>query len=328
MALYDGADDSKPTLNFVAVDPDVDSDDSQWRELKYTLTQEHFDAEAFTIESASGRIQPSSAALGAIDFEALVNRPGIGDGEMRINVVATDGGGQAVDCDLVVTVLDVNEPPVINHIASGGVHIGESRAHPFMMSSSKVNVGDLVGLPLPAEDPDTIAGDIASCQVASLESSGEYQSDDRALFDITEQCQIYVRKVSAAGRNIASGTSTEYYTLYVEAYDRGKGGSVLHSDKRMYYIHATTGLIAPVLNIAGVMFAQAENTLGTVPDQAYDTGTTKDYSHWGISAAHKLFVACTGQCLPADDDRARLASSPNPDCSTYTSKSACIGQPD
>ena len=42
--------------------------------------------------------------LESVDFELLYNRPEVPDGHMRVNLVASDGTGQASDCDVYVQV--------------------------------------------------------------------------------------------------------------------------------------------------------------------------------------------------------------------------------
>ena len=321
--LYDPAIGSELPLNFLAADPDQSATSAtDWKTVIYSLTAGYFDSDAFEIDASLGTITSKPSAFGSIDFELLNFRPGVPDQSLRINVVASDAGGKATDCDIYVTVVDVNEPPTINHIDS---NFGESTARPFVFDSTAVNVGENIGSELPAVDPDTGANDIASCREAELETTGANSADDRDLFGITTACQIYVKQITSGTKNLQSGTGTEYYTLYIEAYDKGSvSGGVLSSDKRMYHIHGKDGLISPVFDTGDIMFKQFENS-GVVGGQA--SASTNDYSYWNIDGPpKKLFVACTdsnvfqrgtGSNVPA------LAGEQDPACSTYTQQAAC-----
>ena len=164
-------------------------------------------------------IKPISSKLEFVDFERLTGRVGVPDGFMRINVVASDLGGQATDCDVYIQVLDVNEPPTIGHIDGAQ---GENTNYPFVFDAEKIADGDIVGPKLPTEDPDTIAKDTAFCREATLESTGPNADDDRELFGISRQCQIYVKHVNANGKNLRSGTDQGKYTLLVDAASVGR----------------------------------------------------------------------------------------------------------
>ena len=302
-ALFDSADNANPPLRFLAADPDQDAIEASWKAVTYSLTSGYYDSDVFDIDAVSGAITPKSTAMDSVDFELLSDRVGVGDGLMRINLVASDGGGLAADCDVYVNVLDVNEPPSIQHIYLGskGAEVGESTTFPFIIDSQNVIVGESVGQKLPALDPDVARQDFANCRVATLESAGLNSADDRVLFGITKDCQIYVKQITTSTKNLQSGTDTEYYTLYVVAYDQGDSvctvtndctlGVVLNSDKRMYHIHGKTGLSAPVFDVDGLVFQQNENVAGIVAGQA--SASTKDYSYWDISTSQKLFVSCT-----------------------------------
>ena len=233
-ALYDSADSGLPTLNFLANDPDQGAENTDWNTVTYSLKPGYFDSDLFKIDVTLGTITPkSNNELGSIDFETLSGRPGVGDGEMRINVIASDAGGEATDCDIYVTVVDVNEPPVINHLDGNA---GESKGSPFVFDCTGVKVGDTVGSKIPAEDPDTAANDIAVCRLATLEVSGNNTDDDRELFDITEQCQIVVKQLSAGGKNLVSSDDTSFFKLYIEAFDQQNTSAA-----RMYHINGNTG---------------------------------------------------------------------------------------
>ena len=342
--LFDGGNILKPQLDFSASDPDVSATDALWRTITYNLTANYYDSDAFKIDSTSGAIQPKRGQIDAVDFESLIGRIGLADGIMRINVVATDGGGQATDCDIIVNVLDVNEAPFISHLYVGGengngtqidpVELGESTTSPFVMDSSNVIVGQPIGIPLPAADPDVAASDKAYCREAALDGL----DDDREVFGITTSCQIFVKQRTfgteggAGYVNLESGTSTSYYTLLVEAYDQGDAGgqNVLTSEKRMYHIHGTTGLAAPVFNIGNLTFKSSENFRGIVPGQASDT--SKDFSYWNVvGAPTKLFVACTDDNVYQRGTTISpgliLANDVNPRCDTFIDASSCNGKP-
>ena len=196
--LFDGDSAAEAQLSFSASDPDVSAASAAWRTITYSLTSNYYDSDSFEIDSTSGVIRPKRDRLAAVDFESLIGRIGLADGIMRINVVATDGGGQATDCDIMVNVLDVNEAPFINHLYVGGengngtqidpVELGESRSSAFVMDSLSVTVGQPIGVPLPAADPD--ANDRARCREAALDGL----DDDREVFGITTSCQIFVKE--------------------------------------------------------------------------------------------------------------------------------------
>jgi len=327
--LFDSADNTNPPLNFLAADPDQDAVNASWKAVTYSLTSGYYDSDVFEIDAASGAISPKSLAMESVDFELLSSRAGVGDGLMRINLVASDGGGLATDCDVYVNVFDVNEPPAIRHIylGSDGAEVGESTEYPFIIDSQNVMVGESVGPKLPAEDPDVAMQDTASCRLATLEDSGLHSADDRELFGITEDCQIYVKQITTSSKNLQSGTDTEYYTLYVEAFDQGdSSGVVLYSDSRMYHIHGKTGLSAPVFDVDGLVFQQKENVAGIVAGQA--STSTKDYTHWSVGTPQKLFVACTDDNVyqRGSSITPALAGERTPACSTHDGqKNECIG---
>ena len=54
--------------------------------------------------------------------------------DLHINVVASDLGGQATDCDVYIQVLDANEPPTIGHIDGAQ---GENKSYPFVFSRTR-----------------------------------------------------------------------------------------------------------------------------------------------------------------------------------------------
>ena len=238
---------------------------------------------------------------------------------MRINVIASDAGGKTTACDIFITVVDVNEPPVIDHI---DVDFGEKTNKPFVFDSTDVNIGDTVGMQIPAQDPDTVANDVARCRLAELDDAGDNTNDDRELFDITDSCQIIVKVVDDGTTNLQSGTDTGFYTLFIEAYDQGPS-PILTSAKRMYHIQGKTGLISPVFDTGDIMFKQNENSGGIVDGQA--STSTKNYSHWEIDIPQKLFVMCTDDNVYQRGTTIipNLAGDRDPACSTYTSQSDC-----
>ena len=320
--LYNRSAGVNSTLYFTAGDPDQGAADSAWNDVHYSLTPGYYDSDVFSVDADSGAIAPRSSHLEFLDFEMLTGRVGVQDGYMRINAVASDGGGEKTDCDIFIEVVDINEPPVIGHIDGNR---GESKDHAFVIKSKNVSIGDNVGPVLPVHDPDVVAKDTASCREASL--SGLHLDDDRELFGITKSCQIFVKNLMNGGKNLNSGTNTEYYTLYVQAFDSGgRDGNVLFSAKRMYHIHGQAGLIPPVFDIGNTMFKQKENIAHDIEGQ--DSISTKNYSYWNVGRAQKLFVACTDDNVfqrGTTNDNVLLAGERIPACGTYNGSNACEG---
>jgi hypothetical protein len=260
---------------------------ASWGEMTYSITTGWKDGDFFEI-AANGEIQVKAGNFAEIDFEALINREGIPDGVMRINVVAKDNESSATDCDIFINVVDINEPPVINHLQQ---NLGESLGKPFIVSSTSVAVGQTVGDQLPVKDPE----ETAFCRIAALD--GDCTDDDREMFDITPGCQIIVKLLSSGAKLLTSPLST--FTLYVEAVDTGLSSkrnsstAVLTSAKRVYHVKTLANVQQPVLNITGLVFSQSENTnAGVLSGQ--ESSSTRDYSEWiGSATPTKLFVACT-----------------------------------
>ena len=327
-------------LPFQAADPDQGSSNAEWRTVKYSLTPDWHDSNHFEIDENTGVIKPKSnnpinniyPSQTYIDFELLVDRPLITDHNMRINVVAKDLGGAQTDCDVYITVIDVNEPPYIEHMKRGNDNVGESELHPLLMSSTSVKIGTTVGSSLPAKDPDVKRGDFANCRLKP-----GVTIDDRLLFDITKGCQIYVKALTSSGKDLTNAEAK--YTLTIEAYDQGvlqNDGSFLveKSDSRTYYILSKPDITRPEFTLessagAGseVMFSSNENVGGTIVSQKA-SGTQRDYSFWGISSgdATALFAACTDENVFQRGTTPGTDGKNVKDCSgNNNNKVACIG---
>ena len=311
---------------FKANDPDKDSTNTAWGDLTYGLTSGWKDSDLFDIDPNSGQLTPKASKMSEFDFDALryrMDSHGIPDGQMRANVVVTDGGNLQADCDIFIFIEDVNEPPVIDSIVVAGKNVGEDKDAPFIMPTD-VKPGDLVGEKLPAWDPDYKTHDKAECELDPGQTN-----DDRLLFGISPTCEIYVKAISSNGKSLSQPGGE--YTLNVRAVD----SSSEESDTKTYNILGKAQLKNPILDLESsangvkpIIFASPENVGGVLTNQDAESDfkyPATDYSRWIQTSATALFAACTDENVL---DRGRVGGESNVDCSTgnkQTSENLCLG---
>ncbi len=132
-----------------------------------TYTSAEDDGDVFTIDTTTGQIKVENKA--ALDFELATNE----DDAYVVQVTATDPSGAPGTINVVITVEDVNEAPVIGDLtdddgdATNGIDDGEPETNPEEISIAEESTAidadpdtdDVQAATFTANDPDTAAAD-------------------------------------------------------------------------------------------------------------------------------------------------------------------------
>ncbi|VAW32506.1 hypothetical protein MNBD_CHLOROFLEXI01-62 [hydrothermal vent metagenome] len=239
---------------------DVDVGDT----FTYTITASD-PAAAFAIGSSSGTITVSDSSL--LDFETTPT--------FTLTVQIEDSGTLTDTADIVITLLDANDPPVL------------SAAGPFPLPENSPN-GTLVGSAIIATDDDIGAGDVLTYTIAA--------GDPSSIFAIGGSSgQITVTN----GSLLDFDTLPTSYNLTIQVIDNAGA-----TDIEIVTINLTNVNEPPT--ISGGPFMLNENTangisVGTVITSDVDAGDTFTYSITASDPAAAFAIGSSSGTITVSD---------------------------
>jgi hypothetical protein len=343
------------SVTLTAYDPDKNTVTANRgnAQLKFEMQTGYEKSDLFTVATSgpvtpSGVVAPAGTYTGTLtpatnailDYETMYTDEGLKIGIKVYDNLGVGASALSVDCDMSISMVDINEPPFIDDFPSNGSpnKLGYCATNtctsgddnPMILSCTNVKVGDKVGPTLLVKDPDV--GNPATPNSKGLDDRAvcvKVASPDWDFFEIDSGCQIYVKKIKDAAKNVDLNSPGAIYLLKVKAVDQGRSFinnaiTPLSSGTYTYYIKGTANLNSPIFNIFPTgstepfQFKIKEGLVGTISQGTHQVN--------GQANRNDLYKACTDENVPGRKiDITDVATCKN-DCSSYINKDACNGK--
>ncbi|MBF0272408.1 MAG: cadherin domain-containing protein, partial [Magnetococcales bacterium] len=309
------------TVVYTAVATDQDSGDTQSYSLSGT------DASLFTIDATTGAVTLNASA----DYES--------QSSYAIDVIATDSGGLTDTQTVTITVVDVNETPILT--SAGVASVVENTATStvvYTATATDVDSGDTQTFSLGGTDGTSFTIDAATGEV-TLNAQADYESQSSYAIDVTvtdsggltdtQTVTITVVDVnetptltSSVSGSVAENAaiSTVVYTATATDPDAGdtQTFSLSGTDAAAFSINATTGAVT--LGASADYESQSSYAI-TVTVTDADGLTASQAVTIAVSNVYEAPVASAGSLTVTEDQTVTgtlVATSPEGNTLTYS----------